>query len=254
MEPKTIRRGHEQLEDLQGVGPASAKALRAVDVLSVEALASYDPDDLEAKLTMLHEAGASKTNWGPQAAAWIETARATREHRPQARELSSFTVRFEVAVETVDDIEVHAYVCYVYDEKGPGEEVRLGADPQEWAQFILSRASLPASVLDRAWTEPSTETQHQRPELRAEPVIQPGGTMSVRLTTDAKHASHMVFAVLADDGSVAYTAVTPDRKGATLPCSILEPGLYRSFAWVQEQSDNQTFHAPILGPVIRVNP
>ncbi|MDX1449994.1 MAG: hypothetical protein R3246_13125, partial [Acidimicrobiia bacterium] len=99
--------------------------------------------------------------------------------------------------------------------------------------------------------------QHQ-PEhdhkVRVTKEIDDDGATTLRLTTEVdEDEPEVVFVILADDGSTAYSADVLDSNEVTVPCTMFEPGLYRSFAWVRDRPEGPSFHTPVCGPVIRVS-
>ena len=251
--------GHK-LEELTGIGRASAEALAALDIASVEELASSDPVDLTSRLVALHESGGSKSNWATRADEWVATARSSMLVRRESRtdELSSFTVRFEVDVEEAEGTEIRNYRCLVYDEQGAGEEISFETDPTEWGQFILERSGLPIKLIDNVGIWASNEGDYDGRTVRIAPETDPDGDTKWKLHAelDPPHGSDVVVVLVADDGSPAHAGIAAtDRSGtSSLPLPSLDPGEYRAFAWIKGTMPDGGYSKPVPGPLIRVRP
>lgn len=243
------------LEELFGIGPASAEALRAVDVASVEELAVIDPGELERRLVDLREGGGAKTNWGPHADEFVDVARKTvAQLQGEPEELSSFTVRFESTRTGAGD--AVAYACIVCDEQGAGEEVGFDVDPAMWAQFILERSALPTDVVGGAAGGAGSGEHHHDRAVRVTRDGDSNGATAWSLSTEFEDQSNaeVVVIIVGDDGAPAHAsmAVTDQAGALSVPLPSLAPGDYRPFTWIMGKLPDGDYHKPICGPVIRV--
>lgn len=247
-----------KLEELTGIGRASAAALQAVDVASVVDLAACDPADLTARLTALYEHGGSKSRWALKADTWVASARAALGG-PESRidELSSFTVRFEANIEEARPIEISNYRCLVYDEHGAGEEVAFEIDPTQWAGFIFQRSRLPRKLITSVVGRADQHRDEEDAAVRATREDLPGGgsRLVLHAELDAPPGADVVVMIVSDDGLPTFAGLSaPDLSGSfSMPVPSLAPGNYRAFAWIKGTTPEGGYYRPVLGPLIRVH-
>lgn len=254
----TVATTRHKLDKLTGIGRASARALQSVGVDSIGALAHSDPVDLAAQLDDLHRTGGSKTNWASQAEDWVTTAQTQATAPPTStEEISSFTVRFETATKDIDETGIHSHWCIVYDEQGAGEERSFDIDPKRWASFILERSMLPADVVSGVLADSSEEDAADEGAVEVRRVADAKGEAgwSLRARIERSVESETVFLVVADDGSRAFVGHAgggDERGGPGVMLPALDPGDYRTFAWIPEQQGGSP-RTPVQGPLIRIS-